>query len=70
MDYVLFVEHEEDENTVEWVYLFWGLHLLRTIGLPEDDSAGPKYTKTKYTQLMHLNKNHHLVLISLVGSEI
>lgn len=50
--------------------LVLNLHLLRAIGLPEDDSAGPKYTKTKYTQLMHLNKNHHLVLISLVGSEI
>lgn len=52
------------------VYLLWGLHLLKTIGLPEDASAGPKYTKIKYRWLMHLNKDHNLVLISLVGSEI
>lgn len=56
-------------NTVILVYLLWGLHVLRTIGLHEDASAGPKYTKTEYRWLMHFNKNHNLVLISLMVSQ-
>lgn len=50
--------------------LVWGLYLLRTIGLHEDASAAPKYTRTKYRCLMHFNKHHNLVIISLMVSEI
>lgn len=40
--------YKKKEKTLILVYLLWGLHLLRTIALPKDASAGLEYTKTQY----------------------